>query len=307
MTVSVPAYAKVNPTLRVLGRRTDGFHELVTTMLALDLADRVSVSRGGAPGMVRVDVDGAFATPDVPRDASNLAARGALAVRSAAKRDDGLAISIEKSIPSRAGLGGGSADAAAAAEATSELLGVDERALLPLLAEIGSDCAFFHAARSSGAAVAFGRGDDVRTLQRVPDWTVAIVTPDVACSTPAVYGALGLETGRFDPFDVEEELARGDALFALPAVEARERLVNDLEPAARSAVRELAPWRDVLASAGHAHFMLSGSGASYFGLFDDRPDAEDALRSIERVASGRGLALRFRGVARPAGERERSR
>src|SRR5262249_55538003 len=110
-TVRVLAPAKVNPWLEVLGRRSDGYHELDTVMVALDLADVVEARAVDRPG-IRIAVDGPFASADVPRDATNLAAAAAQRVLSAAldacaiDRGVGLEFGLTKNVPSRAGLGG---------------------------------------------------------------------------------------------------------------------------------------------------------------------------------------------------------
>ena len=304
MSIRLLANAKINPTLRVLGRRADGFHELATTMLALDHGDLVSVSMTDAAGASAV-VRGEFATPDVPTDGSNLAVRGAqLGVDAAgeAAGDRGrFTVDLEKRVPSRAGLGGGSADAAAAARAMVAELGGEDGCLDGRLAELGSDCAFFHGARRTGAALALGRGEEIIPLEAPADWWVALLTPEVECSTPAVYAAL--DAGPAPPTAVGrlEATAAARELFRLPALEARAALVNDLEAPARRAQPGLEPWFELLAREGAAHFRLAGSGSSFFGLFDGEAAAAEALERLESGAAAGGLGVRFSVVARPAG------
>lgn len=298
------ANAKINPTLRVLGRRPDGYHELVTTLLALDVGDSVSVAVADTDS---IEVAGAFATPDVPVDASNLALRGADAAREALGSTTPLAVSVTKRLPSRAGLGGGSADAAAAALATGHLLGgdVDDRALAGLLdralGEIGSDCAFFHAARATGVALATGRGADVVPLEGAPEWSIALVVPDIECATPDVYRALGCTAGDVATVGLEAEREAAQALFASTATDARALLVNDLESAARAAQPGLDHWFELLAGLGCEHFRLAGSGSALFGLFDEPAHARAALLRIESGAHVHGLGLRFSAITRAAG------
>jgi 4-diphosphocytidyl-2-C-methyl-D-erythritol kinase len=304
LTVQLLANAKINPTLRVLGRRPDGYHELVTTLLALDIGDSVSVAVADADS---IEVTGAFATPDVPLDGSNLALRGADAARVVLCARTPLAVSVTKRLPSRAGLGGGSADAAAAALATRLALGgdVDDRVLGALfdraLGEIGSDCAFFHAARATGVALATGRGADVVPLEGAPGWSIALVIPAVECATPDVYRALGVTAREISPVDIEAEREAARVLFASTAHDARALLVNDLESAARRAQPDLDDWFELLAEVECGHFRLAGSGSGLYGLFDDPADARAALERIETAARGRGLGLRFTAVAGAAG------
>lgn len=300
MTITLLANAKINPTLWVKGRREDGFHELVTTMLALELGDVVSVSLSGGDG-VDATVRGELASPDIPTDGTNLAVRGALLGRAAAGSAEGLSVQVIKNIPSRAGLGGGSSDAAAAARAAVFELGEDDACLGGRLGALGSDCAFFQAARRTGAALVLGRGEEVIPLVGPRGWWVALLTPEVECSTPAVYGALA--AGPATPTSGWRMRAESAAreLFGLSALEARAALVNDLEPAACAAVPGLQPWFALLEAESAVHFRLAGSGSSFFGLFDDEPSAREALRRIEAGAAAQGLGVRLSLVTRPAG------
>ncbi len=333
MSITLLANAKINPTLRVLGRRADGFHELATTMLALDLGDVVSVMTSGPEraGVIDASVRGELASADIPTDGSNLAVRGALLGRDAAGSTEGLSVQVIKNVPSRAGLGGGSADAAAAARAAVVELGEQDACLDGRLGELGSDCAFFQAARRTGAALALGRGEEILPLEGPRGWWVALLTPEVECSTPAVYAALEAEpldagtlyagapdavasdagapdtgvpdTGAAAPSRGWRMRAESEAraLFELSALEARAALVNDLEPAARAAVPGLEPWFALLEAEAAAHFRLAGSGSSFFGLFDDEASARETLERLEARAGGQGLGTRLSLVTRPAG------
>jgi len=304
VTITLLANAKINPTLQVLGRREDGFHELVTTMLALDFGDVVSVSATESPAgsdVVETSVRGELASPDIPTDGSNLAARGALLGRDAAGSTEALSIQVLKNVPSRAGLGGGSADAAAAARAAVVELGEEESCLDGRLGPLGSDCAFFLSARRTGAALALGRGEEVTPLEGPRGWWIALLTPEVECSTPAVYSALAARPAAPTPGWRVRAESRARELFGLSALEARAALTNDLEPAARAAAPGLLPWFALLEAESAAHFRLAGSGSSFFGLFDDEPSARESLGRIEASAAAQGLGVRLSLVTRPAG------
>lgn len=293
------APAKINPTLVVLGRRGDGYHEVDTTLVALDLCDdlTVSVSPDGARDL-SVDVSGPMASDDVPRDARNLAVRALLAAREAlAPRHPwlssaSLALSLVKRIPSQAGLGGGSSDAAAAVHALERAVGAElaHDTRRQLLTRLGADCVFFDAARATGAARARGIGERIELLPAPHAWHVALVTPEARCPTGLVYGAL-----RF-PLAAPASLD-GAHLLALPAEASRAHLFNHLERAALDAVPELRPWRalfDTLAREDPVlgTFRLSGSGSSWFAL---APDAVSAGALLARVVDGareHGLGLR---------------
>ena len=313
-SVAVQAGAKVNPLLQVHGRRSDGYHELSTLMLGLDLHDRVVVTLRES-GAVSVTSTGPFATPDISTDATNLAARGAEVAMGALGRSASVSIALHKQVPSRAGLGGGSSDAAAAALATLELLrpgweGSEggapqelEEAVVRGLGAMGADCAFFFAARNHGAASSTGRGERVEPLVATPPWHVALLTPAIACATPAVYGALDLPLlpAGFD--SGEAGRAKAKDLLGTAARQARELLFNDLEEPAFRTFPALQEWRGLFEESGFGHFRLAGSGSSFFGLFDDAGSAEAALAELRASASQRDLGLRLACVARPSADR----
>lgn len=304
-TVRIRAAAKVNPTLYVLGRRDDGFHEVDTSLMALELADEVVLEASDVPG-IQLTCDGPFASADIPTDASNLAFAGAhIAFKGAAQLASpgsvplGIRLRLTKNIPSQAGLGGGSSDAAAAWRGVECLLGVtlDDTARRLSLGALGSDCVFFGDAVDTGVARCTGRGEHVANLAAPhADWVVGLVTPTVPCPTGAIYsawasslsGSAGRATVSAPP-------------LALPARKARAGLHNDLESAALVAVPELRAWRAVLADAGAGDFLLSGSGSSFFGLFDDPGEAASILDRVRSGASEAGLPYRGTWVTRPAG------
>ncbi len=305
--VRVLAPCKINPTLLVIERRGDGFHELDLTYLALDLCDRVELSPvAGQAAALRVA--GPFASDDVPKDARNLARRAVTSVLELARSErlcavgDDFAIELLKNIPSQAGLGGGSCDAAAAALGAATRLGIspDNPGLLTALGEIGSDCAFFLAARDSGHARGRGRGERIEVLPALrANLFVALIAPRVAASTQVVYRSLA-EFGdpalrRSRAASVQQAWSAATTLESLRAA-----LVNDLEHAALRAYPELSRWRTLLDEKNCAHFRLAGSGSSFFGFFNDAEQARRTLSTVLESAAGLELAVRGSWVARPA-------
>ncbi len=301
-SVRVHCPAKLNLWLEVLGRRPDGFHELDTGLVAIDLWDTVEVERrpGGAGALV-LHVEGPRTSPDVPVGPDNLACRAAELVLERAVQlgheRPSLELRLTKAIPSQAGLGGGSSDAAGVAWACCLLLGLDpeDPFILDGLGQLGSDCTFFLRARDQGLARCLGRGEqcEVRPNPRT-ERVFALFTPEVGCSTAAVYGALDLASRT--PFDVQ-----ADAWFSLALPRARASLVNHLEPAAEGLHPELARWRECLQGGGWGHFRLSGSGSSYYALFGNRAEAEAALQAVVAAGKDRNLGLRGAWVVAPAG------
>ena len=293
--VTARAPAKVNWTLRVLGKRDDGFHELSTLMSCLELADIVRV-RARDDRQITLRVAGPAASPDIPSDEQNLVWRAASRWLEIIGSRRGLDLELEKHIPSRAGLGGGSSDAAACLLGAASALGIEDRNRQSelLLRELGSDCVFFGSASDTGSAVCEGRGERVTPCaSSSPAWSVCLVTPEVASSTPVVFRAL-----EFPLSARREGHSLISRLLQRCAEEARPWLTNDLEEAAIRAYPELRSWRETLDLHDAAHFRMSGSGSTFYGIFDNEHEASTSLREIERAALARGLAIRASVVSR---------
>lgn len=304
--VSVAAPAKVNPFLEVLERRADGFHEVELTLLALELGDAVR-ARATRTGTIELRVEGPFASADIPLDARNLAWSGAAAALAVAhergERAAGLELVVTKNVPSQAGLGGGSSDAAAALRASERALGLevgDERACAAL-AKLGSDCVFFHAARRTGHARATGRGEHIEPLAPAPrDLAILVLTPDIGAPTAAVYRALAtpLRAGA-PPRPLPPELRTLDPR-AQQAASRPLSAFNRLEPAALDAVPALRPWRAFLDRVAPHTFVLSGSGSSFFALFPSPAAAAATLDALHSALPAASLHPRGLWLTRPA-------
>jgi len=269
--VRISAPAKINPFLAVGPRRADGLHELVSVMQSVSLADEVELAPG--PGLrVEVEPEGV-----APVDATNLAARAAATLASLNGRDATVVIRIAKRIPVAGGLGGGSADAAAALWGLRELWGlaVSKKALERVAASIGADVPF---CVRGGAAVARGAGEDLAPLAcPKPFWWVLGIGRE-GLSTAGVYAEFDRLGGReafaeADPFEVADALARTDVGRLAAA------LRNDLEPAALSLAPGLERGRDALG--GAAAVLLAGSGPTWLGLARDEEHARTVARDAE--------------------------
>jgi 4-diphosphocytidyl-2-C-methyl-D-erythritol kinase len=286
------APAKVNPFLEIVGVRSDGYHEVDTLMLALELGDELAL-RVTDSGRIDLRLEGAFATSDVPSDARNLAVAAAsevLARASAARRGLGLEIVLDKRIPSQAGLGGGSSDAAAALLAAERALEyeLDESEARALLARLGSDCVFFRAAAATGFAHCRGRGELVEPLDLGTESPACvIVAPECGAPTAQIYAALArpLRNGappRSLPTDSP----------ALARLLTQSSPFNRLEEAALATVPSLRAWRRLLDDLDLSHFRLAGSGSSFFGLFEQAQVARDAHARLVDSSRAAGLATR---------------
>lgn len=295
----VLAPCKINPTLTVIERRADGFHELDLTFLALALADRLELE-SSAERAGTLTVEGPMASDDIPQDESNLARRATRGVLAIARLDglaaakDDFDLRLSKEIPSRAGLGGGSSDAAAAALgvcARTGLSAADPRVLAGLT-ELGSDPAFFLAARDTGHARGRGRGERIEVLPPLSTrlW-IALLAPRRGARTESVYRGLGvLGTATSNRALSEDRTAAWSRATSIE--ELRGALCNDLQPAAIRAYPELARWRSCLDRQALAHFILAGSGSTFFGLYLDEKEAGVELATARQAASLEGLDLR---------------
>jgi 4-diphosphocytidyl-2-C-methyl-D-erythritol kinase len=265
------APAKVNLVLRVGPPRPDGYHELLSLMVPLDLADGVDVSISARPGPVTCKVPG---RPELDGP-GNLAARAAEGFRARFGVDRGISIRIAKRIPVTAGLGGGSSDAAAVLRILARAFRIrDAAALAEVGLSVGSDVPFF---LGPGPAWARGRGERL-TPARVPPLDLVLVYPP----DPALAIRAGEAYAWLDR-------ARGDAAPPLPrrAGAWRPRLLaNDLEEpclAHRPALRSALGW---LVGRGARAAIMSGSGPTVFGLFTHREEALEAAREIETTGGG---------------------
>lgn len=263
--------AKVNLTLRVGPRGRDGYHPLESVFLRIGLADELTVAFGTDEGSDVLTVSG---LPGCQVD-GNLVLRGLGAARAALGVDmPPLVAHLDKRIPMAAGLGGGSADAAAAVDCALQMWGArfapDQ--LLEVAKELGADVPFF----ATGAPAAFvtGRGEHVTPLAIAPDLGVLLVTPPVSLSTAAVFD-------RFDelPSPAPRPQAVPD-LEHLPDTAAQLRDSNDLWPAAVSLAPVLAPLREDLEGQTAVPWLMSGSGSSLFAIYDSPAAAVSAGRAL---------------------------
>jgi 4-diphosphocytidyl-2-C-methyl-D-erythritol kinase len=269
--VTVRAHAKINLDLRVLGTRPDGFHELRTVFQTIALHDTVAC----------VEREGPFAiechTAGVPIDRSNLVWRAADVLwRSIRRTGDvrNVLVQLTKRIPLQAGLGGGSADAAATLLALARLWRVPVRPtqITDVAATLGSDVPFF---LSGGTALGLGRGDEVYPLADLPRHWVVLVIPGFGVSSAEAY--------RW--YDSERDLPRGAAsrepqYVPGPWPSRAAQMINDLEAPIARHHPEIDQMKMSLRRAGALAASMSGSGSTVFGLFQQRRDAEAAVARL---------------------------
>ena len=269
MELTLQAPAKVNFTLTVGARRDDGYHDISTVMQTVDLYDTLTLTGDGC-GLTMTCTD-----PAVPADDSNLVLRAArLFFTETALPVPGLRFHLEKRIPSQAGLGGGSSDAAAVLRALRALYApsLTDAVLECMAARLGSDVPFFV---RGGTALATGRGERLAPLPPLTAGWFVVVKPPESFPTPAMYRRLDeLPPGSHRPADLTTALTGGDIRAVATA------LYNSFQ---RAVPPDSAVWaiEDALRVRGALAALLSGSGSAVFGLFD-REDAAraaaDALR-----------------------------
>jgi 4-diphosphocytidyl-2-C-methyl-D-erythritol kinase len=274
------AHAKVNLDLRVLGTRPDGYHELRTVFQTIELHDTLTFT--ARPGPFALEC----ATPGVPLDASNLiwqaAARLWTALGRAGEPTDTV-VALEKVIPLQAGLGGGSADAAAALHGLARLWGGAPAGVLRELAfELGADVTFF---LSGGTALGLGRGEEIYPLVDLPRHAVVVAQPPFGVSTVEAYAWYDEDhaAGLRDPRELQQ--------MPVPWPTRAAQMVNDLEPPVVRRHPEIAALRRTLREAGAVAAAMSGSGSAVFGLFRSRSAAAGALAPLSR-GGVRALATR---------------
>jgi 4-diphosphocytidyl-2-C-methyl-D-erythritol kinase len=277
-SVVEPAPAKLNLFLRVAGRRPDGYHDIETVILPLTLVDHVTVQAALGEAQVSLTVRGAH-SEGVHDQEDNLAVRAAVRLQKLTGRRDGVVIDIDKRIPVAAGLGGGSADAAAVLRALDRLwgLGLGPQGLTPIAAQVGSDVP---ALLWNAPVLARGRGDSVQPIE-VPTTNWVLVTQPFGVSAGDAYrwwDEDGAPSGP-QPRPVIDALRAGDieVLHGL--------LFNDLERPVIRRHPEVAEATRALLEAGSLATIMCGSGPTVAGL------CRDAGQAAEIAAATGGLAV----------------
>lgn len=255
VTLFEPAYAKLNLTLDVLGKREDGYHDLRSVMQTISLRDDVEIDVDtGKPWSLLCDQKG------IPCDESNLAWKAArVYFDTIGKEPDGLEIRITKRIPSGAGLGGGSADAAAVLRALNRHYGypLSIPALAELGAAVGSDVPF---CVIGGTALVEGRGERLRKLPDMPDCIFVVCKPDFFASTPELFLKLDEKPipKHPDHSAMESAILSGDVLAVA------QNLYNVFDPVVTAEHLELNYIKSIFNSYGSLGQQMTGSGSAVF-------------------------------------------
>ena len=278
--VRLKAYAKVNFALDVVGRRPDGYHELRTVMQSVSLADEVSVRRANEGFELRVEP---HRTEVGPRE-KNTAYRAWRLLCDRLGEELPVRVALRKNVPAGAGLGGGSADAAAVLRGLDALfgLGLSVEEMREVGSGIGADVPF---CVSGGTALGEGVGEILSPVPPPPDHRLLVVKPRRGADTAAVYRAFDAVSAVGGAAErVLEALRPGDLAELAGA------LGNDLAPFTKRMVPEVAQLEERLLEAGAVGASMTGSGTAVYGLFRD----EDAV-----ARAGEKVDAHFVGVCAP--------
>lgn len=254
------AFAKLNLTLDVLGKREDGYHDLQSVMQTISVRDDVEIDIDtGKPWSMECNVE------SIPCDERNLAWKAAKVFCEAAQKNpNGITIRITKRIPSGAGMGGGSADAAAVLRALNRHYGnpFSILALAEIGAQVGSDVPF---CVLCGTAMVEGRGERLRKLPDMPDCVFVVVKPEFSVSTPELYRKIDEVAIPKHP----DNRAMESALVAGDLGKVCENVYNVFDPVVTADHLELNYIKSIFNSYGAAAYQMTGSGSAVFAIVEN--------------------------------------
>ncbi|MGZ6291803.1 MAG: 4-(cytidine 5'-diphospho)-2-C-methyl-D-erythritol kinase [Syntrophales bacterium] len=279
--ISKLAPAKVNLYLRVLGKRSDGFHDISTLMQRISLYDELIFTR--TDHGIRLSCPGST----IPEDNNNIVYRAADALLSRLPHPPGIHITIRKRIPVGAGLGGGSSNAATALVTLNELMDFHYNTddLMKIGAKLGADVPFFIFGRTAWAS---GIGDRLRTAENIPPLWFVLINPGFEISTKAVYESLNLR------------LTKRVVNYKCPVLCTVDEIVkglhNDLELVTLVLHPILRYFKNILVQNGALGALMSGSGPTVMGIFMDEEGAIAAKKDIEKTRGSEWSVFAARSI-----------
>ena len=270
-SIDIMAHAKINLTLDVLARRTDGYHEVEMVMQLIDLHDNIKITRGGTD--IKVSGD----SGEIPLNKENIVYKAAIALFNAVGSNEGCHINITKKIPVAAGLAGGSADAAATLVGLNQLmnLGQSQRQLMEVGAKVGSDVPF---CIIGGTALAIGRGEKVKPLPGLPKLWLVLAKPDIGVSTAMIY----------KNFDAKKAYIRPNTSAIIEALEQKnikqikKNMVNVLESVTLPMHPEVKNIKENMCKLGLKYPLMSGSGPTVFSFVDSEEQARYVAKRLQQ-------------------------
>lgn len=278
---TLPSFAKINLSLRILGRRDDGFHELCTIFQTVSLKDELSFSESGEITLTCSD-------KNIPLGKQNLIVQAAEKLRDRYQIKTGARIHLEKNIPAPGGLGGGSSNAAVALIGLTRLWKIKTN--LPELEEIGrslgADVPFF---LHGGTALGTERGDKITPLNTLSEKNILVATPDKSISTAAAFARLNAPRLTNKTSKSILQICRSSAETTRFG---QTILTNDFEPTIFALEPEIERVKKTLLGfRGVKQTLLSGSGASVFAVFDETERLETALNRLKKESSWRVFSV----------------
>lgn len=269
--IRLEARAKINLGLDVLRKRPDGYHEVKMIMQSLDLHDDLEIEETEEEG-IQLTCNAA----NLPTDGSNLVYKAAILLMKQKKYDKGVRIHLTKRIPMAAGMAGGSTDAAATLIGMNDLfrLGYTQEELMELAVKIGADVPY---CVMGGTALSEGIGEILSPLPDMPDCYILIAKPDIDVSTAFVYGNLRAAELTWHPdIDGMIDAIRGQSLEGIT-----DRLGNVLETVTVPAYPVINEIKELMVKTGALGALMSGSGPTVFGIYNNLEDAESALQTVK--------------------------
>ncbi len=273
LTATAPA--KINLTLDVLRCRSDGYHELRSLVVGVDLRDQISCRAGDSREGIQLGCSDRSLQDD-----SNLAYLAAMKFSHCIGREPAVEIKLDKRIPIGAGLGGGSSDAATTLRLCDELFktGLDHRRLAAIGAEVGSDVPLFF---SLPSAVMTGRGEQVEPVSMAWSGWVLLAFPGTTVSTAQVYSAWRPADTLHSPGQMDRAITQAETANDVSAL-----LSNQLEPAVFRVSATVARAYEELNRARIGPMRVSGAGSALYRLFDEKETACRAARQVEALGMG---------------------
>ena len=269
------AFAKINLGLDVLGKRDDGYHEVRMIMQTIRMYDQLDMRKSVEPG-IHLTTNKIY----IPVDENNLVWRAAKLMMDTCGIIEGVSIHLHKVIPVAAGMAGGSSDAAATLVGMNRLFhcGLSKEKLMELGVQIGADVPY---CVLRGTALAEGIGEKLTVLPPMPDCWILIGKPGISVSTKYVYTTLDLNTDTVHPdIDGMKKALEDGNLYGIT-----ERMGNVLQDVTIPAHPEVERIKEQMKALGAVNAMMSGSGPTVFGIFDNEEKAQKACQKLQESGS----------------------
>ena len=269
------AFAKINLGLDVLGKREDGYHEVRMIMQTIRMYDQLDMRKSVEPG-IHLTTNKKY----IPVDENNLVWRAAKLMMDTCGIMEGVSIHLHKVIPVAAGMAGGSSDAAATLVGMNRLFhcGLSKEKLMELGVQIGADVPY---CVLRGTALAEGIGEKLTVLPPMPDCWILIGKPGISVSTKYVYTTLDLNTDTVHPdIDGMKKALEDGNLYGIT-----ERMGNVLQDVTIPAYPEVERIKEQMKTLGAVNAMMSGSGPTVFGIFDNEEKAQEACQKLREGGS----------------------